>query len=241
MGVIGRIHSRESFGAVDGPGIRFVLFVQGCKLRCRFCHNPDTWNANCGEQVNSDDIVKEIASYRNFIKSGGVTISGGEPLLQPEFTLAVINGCKKNGLHTAVDTAGFAPLIVAKPVIDAADLILLDIKALSDELCISLTGESNQNALAILRYCEHIKKPVWIRHVLVPDITLELILLEETAQFLSGFSCVQKVELLPFHKMGEYKWKELNLEYDLKDTREPTGEEIENAKQIFTNKGLTVV
>ncbi len=239
-GVMGRIHSKESFGAVDGPGIRFVLFTQGCSLRCSYCHNPDTWETGGGITVNSTDIVKEIASYRNFIKNGGVTISGGEPLLQPEFVLDIINGCKANGFHTAIDTAGNAPLAVAKPILDAVDLVLLDIKALDDALCLSLTGASNQNALAILQYCEQQKKPVWVRHVLVPGITLKPALLSDLAEYISQFSCVEAVELLPFHKMGEYKWQALSIPYTLADTPKPTKQALEDAKLLFIKKGLTV-
>jgi len=266
MGVKGRIHSIETFGTLDGPGIRYVLFLQGCALRCLYCHNPDTWavcsneggtaapektecaeegrpvcgggNICAGKESDSEDILKDILTYRNFIRSGGVTLSGGEPLLQPEFALDIISRCKANGLHTALDTAGSVPLCVSRPVLDAADLILLDIKALEDDMCVELTGRSNVNTLTTLNYCEKIKKPVWLRHVLVPGYTLDRRLLEDLAAYLSNFSCIQQVELLPFHKMGEYKWQELKLNYLLGGTPEPTVKELREAKKIFEDKGI---
>jgi len=241
MGVKGRIHSVETFGTLDGPGVRYVLFLQGCALRCLFCHNPDTWDVNTGKIADSEEVVNDILSYRNFIRTGGVTISGGEALLQPEFTLDIINRCKANGLHTALDTAGSVPLCVSKPVLNAADLILLDIKALRDDDCIELTGRSNVNTLATLNYCEQILKPVWLRHVLVPGYTLDMRKLKELADYLACFSCIETVELLPFHKMGEYKWKELKLDYKLGDTPEPSAEELREARRIFTDKGLSVL
>lgn len=236
--VQGRIHSVETFGAVDGPGVRFVVFFQGCPLRCKFCHNPDTWNPAEGKPVTAKDLAGQIASYKNFIKDGGVTLSGGEPLLQPEFATALLLECKRLGLHTALDTSGGVPLSAAKPPVDAADLILLDIKDIDQEDCRALTGQDNQNALALLRYCQQTGKPVWIRHVMVPGLTLKRDKLTRLAAFLSGFSCIQKVELLPFHKMGEYKWEQLGRPYSLTDTPVPAPEEVALAKEIFRKQGL---
>ncbi|NLJ31213.1 MAG: pyruvate formate lyase-activating protein [Clostridiales bacterium] len=238
MGVPGRIHSIESFGALDGPGIRYVLFLQGCSLRCLYCHNPDTWDPADGKPADSDEIMKDILSYRSFIRSGGVTLSGGEPLLQPEFAREILLRCREAGIHTAIDTAGSVPLSVSAPVIDAADLLLLDIKSFDDALCRELTGRSNENTLRTLEYCEKTRKPVWLRHVLVPGWTLKRELLEPLADYLSRFPCVELVELLPFHKMGEYKWRELKLPYRLTDTPVPAHEELEAAKAIFTGRGL---
>lgn len=238
--VAGHIHSVESFGAVDGPGIRYVLFVQGCPLQCLFCHNPDTWYANDGKIAYSDDIVKDIISYKNFIKTGGVTISGGEPLMQPDFVLDIIEQCRRLGIHTAIDTSGAVPLSVCKSVIDAADLILLDIKSLDNVICKVLTGKGNENALAMLDYCEKVQKPVWIRHVMVPGYTLQDDMLIKLADYLKPFKCIEKVELLAFHKMGEFKWQQLKREYLLADTKEPTMQEVAHAKEIFTQRGLKV-
>ncbi len=236
--VQGRIHSVETFGAVDGPGVRFVVFFQGCPLRCKFCHNPDTWNPAEGKPVTAKELAGQIASYKNFIKDGGVTLSGGEPLLQPEFATALLLECKRLGLHTALDTSGGVPLSAAKLPVDAADLILLDIKDIDKEDCRALTGQDNQNALALLRYCQQTGKPVWIRHVMVPGLTLNPDKLTRLAAFLSGFSCIQKVELLPFHKMGEYKWEQLGRPYSLTDTPVPAPEEVALAKEIFRKQGL---
>ena len=236
----GRIHSIETFGSLDGPGIRYVVFLQGCPLRCLYCHNVDTWGYETGTVKSADEVVQDILRYRSFIASGGVTISGGEPLLQHEFTKEIIQKCHENGLHTAIDTSGAIPLKICRETIDAADMLLLDIKALSPELCKKLTGQDNKNALDILNHCESTGKPVWIRHVIVPGLTLDTELLNELADFLSQFKCIKKVELLPFHKMGEYKWNELKIEYSLHDTDEPTYSEVENAKKIFSERGFTI-
>ncbi len=236
--VFGRVHSTESFGALDGPGVRFVVFLQGCALRCLYCHNPDTWEFGKGNMVSSAEIVERILSYMSFIKGGGVTLSGGEPLLQPEFCQAILEGCREHGLHTAIDTSGAVPLERCKGAVDAADLILLDIKALDNELARRLTGKGNEDTLRLLDYCESGGKPVWVRHVLVPGLTLYEDQLAALADFLKGYSCVEKVELLPFHKMGEFKWKELNCAYSLYDTPVPTREEVEMARRIFKERGL---
>ncbi len=241
MGVLGRIHSVESFGTLDGPGIRYVLFLQGCGFRCKYCHNPDTWQMGGGKLTDSDDVMADILTYRNFIRSGGVTLSGGEPLLQPEFALDILKKCAEKGIHTALDTAGAVPLAVSKSVLDASDLILLDIKALDDELCKQLTGRSNKDTLATLAYCEAHHKPVWLRHVLVPGYTLDKMLLERLADYLTHFSCIEQVELLPFHKMGEYKWKELRLPYALSDTQPPDKEELQMARSVFEARNLKVL
>lgn len=233
-----RIHSIETFGALDGPGIRYVLFMQGCPLRCMYCHNPDTWHPNGGRLITLSETFDDILRYRNFIAGGGVTLSGGEPLLQPDFCEALLDFCHENHIHTAIDTAGSLPLSACRKAVDTANLILLDIKALDNELHRKITGRGNENCLALLRHREETGKPVWIRHVLVPGLTLNEPLLEELAAFLAGFKCIQKVELLPFHKMGEYKWEELNAAYSLKDTPVPTAEEVKRAREIFLSHGL---
>ena len=238
--VMGRIHSIESFGAIDGPGIRYVLFLQGCSLRCLFCHNPDSWDEESGKLVTSEEIAADIRTYRNFIRSGGVTLSGGEPLLQPDFVEDLLRRCKEMGIHTAIDTSGSVALQICRKAVDAADLILLEIKAYDPVLCKQLTGKSNENAWALLQYCEQQKKAVWIRHVLVPGYTLDVAQMQRLAKELQKYSCIQKVELLPFHKMGEFKWRELNREYLLYETPEPTEQEILQAKEIFRSCGFDV-
>lgn len=241
MSVQGKLHSVETFGTLDGPGLRYVLFLQGCSLRCRYCHNPDSWNLNGGKLVESETIVKDILSYRHFISKGGVTLSGGEPLLQPDFALDLINRLKKEGLHTALDTAGSVPLEIAKPVLDAVDLVLLDIKSLDDKQSFSLTGMGNANTLSQLSYLQTIAKKTWIRHVLVPGWTLDTARLTRLASFLKNFSAVELVELLPYHSMGRYKWEQLKLTYTLTDVPEPSEKELLEARSIFEEQGLKVL
>lgn len=231
-GISGRVHSYESFGTLDGPGVRFVVFFQGCPLRCRFCHNPDTWAMDGGRIVRSAAVLREIESCRNFL-SGGVTLSGGEPLAQPEFAADLLRRCRKTNLHTALDTAGSYPLEHSRRVIDEADLLLLDIKALDDALCRHLTGSGIRNALDTLDYCEKSGKEVWIRHVLVPGITLARERLTALAEYLEPYRCIRRVDLLPFHKMAAFKWKALGLEDPLAATPEPAPEEIRAAEEIF--------
>ena len=240
MSVKGRIHSFETFGAVDGPGIRSVVFLQGCPLRCVFCHNPDSWRVNGGKKTDSATVVNSILQYRSFIKNGGVTISGGEPLMQMDFLVDILQRLKDEGIHTAIDTAGSIPLSKSKPAIDLADMLLLDIKSLNSMLCEKMTGKSNANALEILRYCEQTGKKVWIRHVLVPEYTLKKRLLEELAVFLKGYTCIERVELLPFHKMGEFKWKDLGKNYKLYDLEQPEKADIVMANNVFREHGFTM-
>lgn len=236
--VTGRIHSIESFGTLDGPGIRYVLFLQGCPLQCLYCHNPDARSQCAGRTMTAGEVMADILTYRPFIRRGGVTLSGGEPLAQAGFARELLDGCRENGLHSALDTSGAIPLSESAPALDRADLVLLDIKALDDDLCVRLTGASNRNALATLEYCESTRKPVWIRHVLVPGYTLEEAGLRRLADHLLRFACVRKVELLPFHKMGEYKWEALRCPYLLADTPAPAAEEVARAKEIFRVRGL---
>ncbi len=241
MSIQGTVHSVETFGTLDGPGVRYVLFLQGCSLRCRYCHNPDTWRMKGKNVTDSESVVKEILSYRSFIAKGGVTLSGGEPLMQPAFALDIIQRCKKEGLHTAIDTSGSVPLERTKAVIDEVDLVLLDIKSLDDKQSFSLTGMGNANTLATLEYCESIGKKVWLRHVLVPGWTLDRIRLEELATYLKGFSCIEVVELLPYHRMGQFKWEQLGLTYSLKDINEPGPKELAMAREVFEKEGLKIL
>ena len=236
--VTGRIHSIESFGTLDGPGIRYVLFLQGCPLRCLYCHNVDSRSPEAGRTMTAGEALADILTYRPYIRRGGVTLSGGEPLLQPEFACEVLDGCRAHQLHTAIDTSGAIPLDQSRPAIDRADLILLDIKAIDDDLCVALTGASNRNTLATLEYCEATRKAVWIRHVLVPGYTLDEARLTRLADHLWRYSCIRKIDLLPFHKMGEYKWEALQCPYELLDTQPPTEEEMRQARAIFQSRGL---
>ncbi|MCR4925413.1 MAG: pyruvate formate lyase-activating protein [Clostridiales bacterium] len=237
----GYFHSKETFGTVDGPGIRYVAFMQGCNLRCKYCHNPDTWKKeNASYTMTVDELIEDILKYKSFIRSGGVTFSGGEPLLQPEFIEQAIDRLHSLGISVAIDTAGFYNFEKAQRALTECDLVLLDIKAIDEDMCKDITGQSNSFALKVLEYREKIKKPVWIRHVIVPNYTLDYKLLEKLADYLKDFSCVEMVEILPFHKLGEYKWKTLGEAYSLEDTPVPENEEVIMAKEIFKSRGLNV-
>lgn len=238
--IYGYIHSYESFGAVDGPGVRFVVFMQGCPLRCLFCHNADTWDIQSGTKVTPKELFEKIKSYKNFIKSGGVTFSGGEPLLQSEFLYETIKLLKSIDLHVAIDTSGAVPLEKCQKAIDAADMLLLDIKDIDKDDCKRLTGQTNENAIKILNYCDYIGKEVWIRHVLLPTYTLDNFKLYRLARVLSWYGCIKKVELIPFHKMGEYKWESVKEEYKLKNIEPPTEDDMRRAKDILRSYGLPV-
>ena len=237
----GRIHSVETLGALDGPGLRVVVFLQGCGIRCQYCHNPDSWDLHGGYSVTPEEMAREILRYRGYAK-GGVTFSGGEPLLQADFLSETIRLLKaSDGTHCAIDTAGAVPLALCRAAVSAADLLLLDIKGFSDETSIRLTGASSDGAWDILEDCEKNQKPVWIRHVLVPGETLfgenekegefafknpELI---AGLRRLSGFRSVRRVEFLPYHKLGEFKWERLGVNCLLRDTPEPSPSQIEAA------------
>ena len=236
----GRIHSLESFGAVDGPGLRYVVFFQGCPLRCAFCHNPDSWDFSGGSEMGVEELVAKILPFRAFYREGGVTLSGGEPLAQPEFAAALLRRLKEEGLHTAVDTAGSVPLDRCRAAVDLADLLLLDIKALDAGLCRAITGQDSAGALALLEHCQKAGKPVWLRHVLVPGLTLDLTRLEELARFLAPYTCIQTMELLPFHQLGAHKWQQLGISYTLADTKPPLPEEVEAARAVFRAAGMPV-
>ncbi len=231
----GYIHSFESFGAVDGPGIRFIVFLKGCLLKCLYCHNPDTWHKNASDEftlITPEELLEKVQSYKNFC-TGGVTISGGEPLLQADFCYEFIKLCNENNIHVAIDTSGAVPLEKSSRVIDIADMLLLDIKDIDAEDCKTLTGIDNQNCFKTLEYCEKIQKPVWIRHVLVPEYTMKEDKLKRTAEYLKQFSCVKRVDLLPYHTLGKYKWEQLGAEYKLEGIDTPTKEDVENASLIF--------
>lgn len=242
MAVYGTIHSVETMGTLDGPGLRYVIFMQGCSMRCRYCHNPDSWDFNGGTRMSVEELVRDILSYRSFITTGGgVTISGGEPLAQAPFVLALVRALKEEGIHTAIDTAGNVPLELSGAVLREADLILLDIKSLDERQAFSLTGMGNSDTLATLAYCQAIGKDVWIRHVLVPGWTLAETRLSELSHFLTAFSVVKTVELLPYHNLGAYKWEQLKMRYPLKDVKSPTGAELMRSRAIFEEQGHTVL
>ncbi len=233
---LGRVHSIETFGTVDGPGIRFVVFMQGCPLKCLYCHNRDTWEVNAGNETNVDDLVSEIKRYIPYMKSsgGGVTVSGGEPLLQAKFVTTLFKKLKSSNIHTALDTAGSIPINSdIEELLQYADLVLLDIKHIDDEKSKILTGLSNKNNLDFAKYLDAHNIPVWIRQVLVPGYTDDEKDLLDLKNFISTLSNVEKVEFLPYHDLGKFKWKELGFEYALEATRTANSEDLERAKKIL--------
>ena len=234
--MIGHIHSIESFGTVDGPGIRFVIFMQGCTLKCKYCHNRDTWKVNAGKKITIDELVKEIQNYRTYIENsgGGVTVSGGEPLLQAEFVTELFKNLKELGIHTALDTAGSIPLSPSiKELLKYTDLVLLDIKHIDDEKSKNLTGFSNKNNLEFAKYLNNINIPIWIRQVLVPGYTDDKFDLQKLKAFINSLSNVEKVELLPYHNLGKFKWDEIGDKYELENVVPPSQEDIKKAEQIL--------
>lgn len=237
----GYVHSHESFGTVDGPGIRYVVFLQGCPLRCKFCHNPDTWKMNDAKyQETPEETFREILKYRNFIKTGGVTITGGEPFMQPEYIKELFKLLKTEGIHTTVDTSGHIFNERVKAALEYTDLILLDIKSIDPKTHLDLTKVELDPTLKFVEYLESINKKVWIRHVIVPGITDNDEDLEKLAKFVTTLSNVEKVELLPYHTMGEYKWDTIGEEYPLKGVAPLSIERLENARKIFRSYGLEV-
>lgn len=231
-----KVHSIESFGTVDGPGIRFVLFLQGCHLQCKYCHNRDTWDINGGEYKSVDEIVEKINRYKNYIipSGGGVTVTGGEPLIQASFVLELFKKLKENGIHTCVDTSGmFALTDGIKEVLKYTDLVLLDIKHIDDEKCKELVGVSNKKELEFARYLSDNNIKMWIRQVLVPGYTDDRQDLLKLKDFLATLKTIEKVQILPYHNMGKYKWEKLGLEYPLEGVREANQEDIDIAKKIL--------
>jgi len=238
--VEGRIHSIETFGTVDGPGVRFVAFIQGCPMRCAFCHNPDTWDAGAPVKftLTAEQLMEKVLRYRDYIKSGGVTLSGGEPLVQAVFVREFFALCRQNGIHTALDTSGAIFTDEARSVLEVTDLVMLDIKTLDDSLHRDYTGLPRTNNAAFLEYLEQRGIPTWVRHVLVPGITDLPERLDALAAYLRGFSVIQKVELLPYHTLGVYKYAQMGIPYRLEGVPDLGEEALEKAKQHFVGLPL---
>lgn len=238
--MVGKIHSFESFGTVDGPGIRFVIFFKGCPLRCLYCHNPDTWTFENSQEYSVDEVIAKSMKYKNYWgDKGGITLTGGEPLLQIDFITKLLKKYKELGINTALDTSGALFEIVEQSKFDElikyVDLFLLDIKHIDNNEHIKLTGKTNQNILKFARYLSDNNKDMWIRHVIVPGINLEKDYLIRTKEFIDSLKTVKKIEILPYHTLGINKYSKLGLEYKLKDTRVPTKDEIKLAKDILIN------
>lgn len=230
-----KIHSFESFGTVDGPGIRYVIFLQGCHLKCKYCHNRDTWDINGGYYSSLDEILNKIENYKNYIMpNGGVTVTGGEPLLQVHFLIELFKKLKEKNIHTCIDTSGMVDITEdIKTLLNYTDLVLLDIKHIDPIKCKDLVGVSNERELKFAEYLSQNNIDMWIRQVLIPGYTDDENDLRKLKSFIDKLNSVKKVELLPYHNMGEYKWKKLGLNYDFKDVKVPTAEEVKNAKEIL--------
>ena len=236
--MIGHIHSTESFGAADGPGVRFIVFMQGCHMRCRYCHNPDTWKMDGGDEVTADEILKRALRFKPYWgKDGGITISGGEPLLQIDFVIELFKKAKELGINTCIDTAG-NPFTKEEPffskfeeLMKYTDLLLLDLKEINPARHKDLTGFDNSNIIEMAKYLSEINKPVWIRHVLVPEHRDFDEDLDALGDFIDTLSNVDRVEILPYHTLGKFKWENLGIPYTLESISPPSAERIENAKQ----------
>ena len=236
--MIGHIHSTESFGAADGPGVRFIVFMQGCHMRCRYCHNPDTWKMDGGDEVTADEILKRALRFKPYWgKDGGITISGGEPLLQIDFVIELFKKAKELAINTCIDTAG-NPFTKEEPffskfeeLMKYTDLLLLDLKEINPARHKDLTGFDNSNIIEMAKYLSEINKPVWIRHVLVPEHSDFDEDLDALGDFIDTLSNVDRVEILPYHTLGKFKWENLGIPYSLESISPPSAERIENAKQ----------
>ena len=239
--MLGKIHSFESFGTVDGPGIRFVVFMKGCPLRCQYCHNPDTWDMTGAREMTVDEIVKNVLKYRSYYgDKGGITFSGGEPLMQLDFVTEVFKKLKAYSIHTCIDTSGFSfnpndsdSVAKHEELIKYTDLVLLDIKHIDSDKHKNITGQGNERTLAFAKFLSDKGIKMWIRHVLVSSLTDFDEDLKGLSEFISSLKTVEKVEVLPYHSMGKPKYDNLGIDYPLKDEVRPSKERIENAKSIL--------
>lgn len=236
---MGKIHSIETFGTVDGPGVRFVVFFQGCPMRCQYCHNPDTWLMEDGQEMTTDEILSRMDRNSSFYRTGGITATGGEPMLQIDFLTELFAGAKERGIHTCLDTSGIMfrkePEQMEKidRLLAVTDLVMLDIKHIESDAHKKLTGHHNENILEFARYLDEIGIPVWIRHVVVPGITFDEEELTALGKFLATLSNMEKLEVLPYHAMGKVKYDNLGINYALKDTPQLTKPQAKEAEAII--------
>ncbi|WP_117161830.1 pyruvate formate-lyase-activating protein [Paraliobacillus sp. X-1268] len=237
----GRIHSIETMGTVDGPGLRYVIFTQGCLLRCKFCHNPDTWKMGQGKEMEVAEMVKDIKDYLPFFQStnGGVTVSGGEPLLQLEFLIELFTELKKMGVHTTIDSSAGcfsrSPRFMKNldKLLEVTDLVLLDLKHIDPIEHKELTGMSNEHIIDMARYLDERNIPIWVRHVLVPGISDKDEYLQQLSDFIATLRNVEQIDVLPYHKLGVYKWETLGIKYPLEGVEPPTEDRVKNAEDIL--------
>ena len=237
---IGYVHSLESFGSADGPGVRYIIFLSGCHMRCQFCHNPDTWDIKAGKEYTASELLKTANRYRPYWGSeGGITVSGGEPLLQIDFLLDLFTKAKEMGIHTTLDTSG-NPFTTEEPfyskwleLMKVTDLVMLDIKHIDEEQHKILTGHTGKNILEMARQMSELGQPMWIRHVLVPGITDDEASLVRLHDFLCSLSNIERIDVLPYHTLGTFKYEKLGIAYPLWDTPTPTPESVARARNIL--------
>jgi pyruvate formate lyase activating enzyme len=241
-GDMGFLHSYTTGSAVDGPGIRVVAWTTSCMFRCRYCHNPDTWTLSNGIPVTLDRAIEGVRKYANGLKMmhGGFTLSGGEPLMQARFAARLLDAVKKMGVHTAIETNGFYGDHLSDDELKNIDLVILDMKAFTPEQHERVTGiKDNSEVLTFARRLSELRRPMWLRYVLVPGLTDDDDEMRQMAEFAASLGVVERVEILPFHQLGEYKWERLKLDYQLMDTKPPSGELIAHAIGIFQQAGLS--
>ena len=236
----GYIHSKESFGTVDGPGIRYVLFMQGCPMRCRYCHNPDTWEVGSGTEITVDEVMAEYERNRSFYRNGGITVTGGEPLLQIDFLTELFSVAKSKGIHTCIDSSGITYNPANEQYIkkldrlmEYTDLVMLDIKHIDPQKHLELTGKDNKNILAFARFLDDKKGKLWVRHVVVPGLTDDPVYHEKLGEFLGTLHNLKALDVLPYHTMGAKKYDELGLEYTLKGVEALPKSEAVKAKNTI--------
>lgn len=238
----GNIHSLESFGTVDGPGLRYVVFTQGCPMRCKYCHNPDTWSTSSGQKISADEILKEYKKNHSFYKNGGITVTGGEPLLQLDFLIELFEKAKKSNIHTCIDTSGITyredePSYLEKldRLMKVTDLVMLDIKHIDPVKHLELTAQPNAPVLAFANYLERQGIPLWIRHVVVPGITDQEDALYQLGYFIGGLSNLKALDVLPYHTLGKMKYQQLGIPYPLEGIPDMDKEKIPAIKKIILN------
>ena len=232
--VIGRVHSIQSLGTVDGPGVRFVVFLQGCNLRCKCCHNPDTWEFNGGNEYTAEEIVKKALRYKEYFgEKGGITLSGGEPLLQPEFVYEVFSLCKEKGINTCLDTSGNILNDGIKKLLSATDRVLLDIKYTANDLYRENVGCSLDNVLEFLEYLNSESIPTTVRQVIIPTVNDTVENIGKLKEIASKYPCVEKIELLPFKKICQVKYDDMKIEFPFANISEPSAEAMENLKSML--------
>jgi len=234
-GLTARIHSVETAGMVDGPGIRYIIFFQGCSLRCKYCHNPDTWKLSGGEEKTVAQLLYDVKKYRSYLRfsGGGVTITGGEPFVQAEFLISLLSALQGAGIHTALDTSGHTSTETARRALKHTNLMLLDLKTIDPKTYRHVAGVEIDSTLRTLEIAHEMGVPAWIRFVLVPGLTDNAAHMHQMRKYLDSFDNIQKIEVMPFHKMGEYKWADLGIKYHLTDTPPPDRKDLEEARRIL--------